>query len=74
MMCPALEEKLIQTILRGTKNMESLKEAEHHGVVTIKQLKTAKSMPTQLVEIPELGYSIWAVRAFAKWCEGRKTK
>ena len=34
--CPALDEKLIQTILKGAKNMESLKEAESHGVVTIK--------------------------------------
>ena len=37
--CPALDEKLIQTILKGVKNMESLREAEVRGVVTIKTMK-----------------------------------
>ena len=150
--CPALDEKLIQTIMKGAKNMESLKETEVHGVVTIKtmkklwkrlhesdlaldtkrmlwaiftllflgslrpsealsikkgeydvvktltwkdvkllstcmdgkevkflqltlkQPKTARSMPTQLVEIPELGRDVCAVRAFMKWSAGRKSK
>ena len=42
--------------------------------LTLKQPKTAKSIPTQLVEIPELGRNLCAVRAFTKWCKGRKTK
>ena len=152
MECPALDQKLVQTILKGKKNMESLKKSEPHGVVTIrvmrklwtklknsnlamdtkrllwaiftllflgslrpsealsakkaeydevktltwsdikilstcmdgkevkflqltlKQPKTARSMPTQLVEIPELGKQICAVKAFEKWREGRKCR
>jgi hypothetical protein len=152
MECPALDQKLIQTVLKGAKNMESLKKSEPHGVVTIrmmkklwtklkssnlsmdtkrllwavftllflgslrpsealstkkaeydevktltwsdvkmlstcmdgkevrflqltlKQPKTARSMPTQLVEIPELGKQICAVKAFEKWRAGRKCK
>ena len=152
MECPALDQKLIQTVLKGAKNMESLKKAEPQGVVTIrimkklwtklekselptdtkrllwavftllflgslrpsealsnkkteydeiktltwadvktlsscidgkevkflqltlKQPKTARSMPTQLVEIPELGKQICAVKAFEKWRAGRKCK
>ena len=42
--------------------------------LTLKQPKTARSMPTQLVEIPELGKQICAVKAFEKWRAGRKCK
>ena len=42
--------------------------------LTLKQPKTARSMPTQLVEIPELGKQICAVKAFEKWREGRKCR
>jgi hypothetical protein len=42
--------------------------------LTLKQPKTARSMPTQLVEIPELGMQICAVKAFKKWREGRKCR
>ena len=42
--------------------------------LTLKQPKTARSMPTQLVEIPELGRDVCAVRAFMKWSAGRKSK
>ena len=150
--CPALDEKLTLTIMKGARNMESLVETESRGVVTVqtlrqlrkklqeseltldtkrllwavftilflgslrpsealsikkgeydavktltwkdvkllssymdgkevkflqltlKQPKTARSMPTQLVEIPELGGEICAVRAFMKWSEGRKSR
>jgi hypothetical protein len=39
MECPALDQKLVQTILKGAKNMESLKKSEPHGVVTIRIMK-----------------------------------
>jgi hypothetical protein len=39
MECPALDQKLVQTILKGAKNMESLKKTEPHGVVTIRMMK-----------------------------------
>ena len=42
--------------------------------LTLKQPKTAKSMPTQLVEIPELGKHICAVKAIEKWIAGRKCR
>ncbi len=150
--CPALDDKLVQTILKGAKNLESTKVAESHGVVTVrmmqriwknlhasqlpldtkrmlwaiftmlflgslrpsealsskkgeydviktlcwkdvkllstcmdgkevcflqltlKQPKTSRTMPTQLVEIPELGRDLCAVRAFRKWSAGRKAR
>ena len=37
--CPALEDKLVQTILKGAKNMESTREAESHGVVTVRMMQ-----------------------------------
>ena len=42
--------------------------------LTLKQPKTSRSMPTQLVEIPELGRDLCAVRAFRKWSAGRKAR
>jgi integrase len=152
MECPALDEKLIHTIMKGAKNIESLQKTKPQGVVTmivmkklwakfknsnmsmdtkrllwaifnilflgslrpaealsakkaeydevktltwadvkmlstcmdgkevkflqltLKQPKTSRTMPTQIVEIPELGKQICAVKAFEKWKAGRKCK
>ena len=60
------DEKILSTGIDG-KEVKFLQ-------LTLKQPKTAKSMPTQLVEIPELGKHICAVKAFEKWCAGRKCK
>lgn len=40
----------------------------------LKQPKTSRSMPTQIVEIPEIGGQFCAVKAFRKWKQGRKAR
>ena len=42
--------------------------------LTLKQPKTSRTMPTQLVEIPELKGHICAVIAFLKWSGGMKRR
>ena len=150
--CPALEDKFVDTILKGAQNKESLEEKQQRGVVSIailrqlwknlkdsalsldikrtlwaimtllfmgslrptealssrakefdesktllwkdlkfletnidnkqveflqlrlKQPKTARSLPEQIVEIPEVGSKLCAVKAMRKWMHSRKTK
>ena len=150
--CPALEDKFVDTIIKGAQNRESLEEKQPKGVVSVeilrqlwknlkesdlsldikrtlwatitllfmgslrptealssrakefdesktllwkdlkfletnidnkqveflqlrlKQPKTARSLPEQIVEIPEVGSKLCAVKAMKKWIHSRKTK
>ena len=40
----------------------------------LKQPKTARSLPEQIVEIPEVGSKLCAVKAMKKWIHSRKAK
>ena len=150
--CPALEDKFVDTIIKGAQNRESLEEKQPKGVVSVeilrqlwknlkesdlsldikrtlwatitllfmgslrptealssrakefdesktllwkdlkfletnidnkqveflqlrlKQPKTARSLPEQIVEIPEVGSKLCAVKVMKKWIHSRKTK
>ena len=58
--------KFVDTIMDG-KKVKFLQ-------LKLKSPKTSRSMPEQIVEIPEIGSKLCAVRAFCKWAAGRKMK
>ena len=58
--------KLIDTDMDG-KKVKVLQ-------LKLKSPKTSRSMPEQIVEVPEIGSKFCAVRALCKWAAGRKTK
>ena len=152
MECPALDHPLIRSLLKGSKNLDSLKEGEGKAVVTVETLrklqlrlhnssmaldekrlvwaiatllfmgslrpsealcqkreeydqdktltwedvrilntrlddkevkflqlrlrqpKTSRTMPVQIIEVPEIGGNYCAVKAFEKWHSGRKAR
>ena len=54
-------------IKTGTEEVTTLQ-------LTLKQPKTSKSLPVQVVELPEVGGWLCPVKAYRQWQEGKKNK
>ena len=75
---PALSDSMVQAAIRGLKKRESLVETPR-AVMTLQLLKeardkpkTARSQPTQIVELPTIDGWLCPVTVYRNWQRGRK--